>query len=390
MGRSLRRCAVLFLAIGSSLSAAPSLPAQAAPAPKTTVLLPPAPLLPEKIGAWQRTGDLDTQTLQTTQPSAKIYTEDGATRFASASYKTAGPTVKIDAIEFGDVSGAYSAFTYLAAPAGRSMIARQQGEEVELPGGVLLFRSGATLVRMSAGPGLREAAKQLRVSLPKIGGPHSQLPMAPSLLLEKGLAASTVRYALGPEGYTAMGGQLPVGILGFEKSGEIITAEYTTRSGKGLVTLLLYPTPQIAGICGRAVEAAINADRSRFGTTVRMRREGPMVVLVTGGFSTAEAQTLVEGTHLHDQLSWNKDMPVEFHAEVHKTLSLLQGIAVFCIVGCLAALVLGVFLGFGRAWVRTLMGKPAAMEQEFLRIDLRGKVEPLKPTQIPNQIDPKP
>ncbi len=73
-------------------------------------------------------------------------------------------------------------------------------------------------------------------------------------------------------------------------------------------------------------------------------------------------------------------MPLEFNSEVHKTLSLLEGIAVFCIVGCLAALVLGVFLGFGRAGIRVLMGKPAATEPEFLRIDLRGNVAPLKLT----------
>jgi len=187
------------------------------------------------------------------------------------------------------------------------------------------------------------------------------------------------------EGYAAMGGLLPPGILGFDKSGEIVTAEYVGRGGKGVLTLLLYPTPQIAGDCGRAVEAAINADRSRFGTTVKLRREGPLVVLATGEFSTAEAQKLVEGTYLHDQLSWNKDMPLDFNSEVHKTLSLLEGIVLFCIVGAAAALLLGLFLGFGRAGIRVLMGKPAAMEPEFLRIDLRGEMATLKPPDTDRQ-----
>ena len=48
---------------------------------------------------------------------------------------------------------------------------------------------------------------------------------------------------------------------------------------------------------------------------------------------------------------------------------------VFSGVGALAALLLGAFLGFGRAWVRVLLGKPAATEPEFLRLDLRGNSE---------------
>ena len=382
-----------MLVVSALPGAGSSLLAQANQNKTMVVLLPPAPLLPERIGAWQRIGDLEEQNdiLKVDRPGAKVFHEDGATRFASASYQPAagGAVVKIDALQFEDASGAYSAFTFWAAQARRSMIIRQDGEEVAIPGQGLLFRSGTVIAVIEGSneslSAFRSAAKDLKLVLPKVGGPRAQLPMAPTLLPEKGLEVGTVRYALGPEGYAAMGGLLPPGILGFDKSGEIVTAEYAGRGGKGVLTLLLYPTPQIAGDCGRAVEAAINADRSRFGTTVKLRREGPLVVLATGEFSTAEAQKLVEGTYLHDQLSWNKDMPLDFNSEVHKTLSLLEGIVLFCIVGGAAALLLGLFLGFGRAGIRVLMGKPAAMEPEFLRIDLRGEMARLKPADTDRQ-----
>jgi hypothetical protein len=98
-----------------------------------------------------------------------------------------------------------------------------------------------------------------------------------------------------------------------------------------------------------------------------------MLLLATGTFSAAQEKELVEQIHLPVQLTWDKKMPLEFHAEVQKTYSLLTSIMVFCGVGALAAIILGLFLGVGRAWIRVLLGKPAALEPEFLRIDLSGK-----------------
>ena len=66
-------------------------------------------------------------------------------------------------------------------------------------------------------------------------------------------------------------------------------------------------------------------------------------------------------------------MPLEFHTEIAKTYTLLENIAMFCGVGALASIVLGLFFGGGRALIRVLQGKPAATEPEFLHIDLRGR-----------------
>ena len=175
-----------------------------------------------------------------------------------------------------------------------------------------------------------------------------------------------------------MGGVLPGGIVGFDKAGEAVTAKY---AGKGTLTLLLYPTPQIAGDHGRAIVAEINRIGPPAGT-VLMRREGPLVLLTTGAWDAAEAKRMIEGIHLRNELTWNKPMPPQFHAEVLKTYSLLTSIAIFCGVGALAAVILGLFLGGGRAAIRVLQGKPAATEPEFLRIDLSGQLAAIHPDSI--------
>ena len=207
----------------------------------------------------------------------------------------------------------------------------------------------------------------------------------------------SVRYALGPVGYVATRGVLPAGTIGFDKAAEALTAEYAGRNGTGVLTMLLYPTPEIAGEHGRALERYLNGQAGtqaststveagpggpltqlatgshRAGAaTVKLRREGPLVLLATGGFTAEEAKALVESVHLRTDVTFDKPVPPEFHVEVRKTASLLVSIAVFSGVAGLAAVLLGLFLGFGRAWIRVMMGKPAATEPEFLRLDLSG------------------
>jgi hypothetical protein len=210
---------------------------------------------------------------------------------------------------------------------------------------------------------------ELETHLPKVGWTKGLAPLLPTYLPAKGLERETIQYALGPVGYKAQGGVLPAEIVGFDKAAEAVTAKY---EGKGTLTLLLYPTPQIAGDHGRQIEAEMNRQGSAAGT-VKLRREGPLVLLTTGAWKPADAQQIVENIHLRNELTWNKPMPPEFHSEVRKTVSLLTSILIFCGLGALAAVVIALFLGGARAAIRVMQGKPAATEPEFLRIDLSGR-----------------
>jgi hypothetical protein len=195
--------------------------------------------------------------------------------------------------------------------------------------------------------------------------------MLPGLVPGKWIDAESVRYALGPRGYTAMGAVLPVQTVGFDKSAEVVTAK--TKDG-GVLTLLLYPTPQIAGDHERAIEALRKQPGTVLTGTVKIRREGPLLLLTTGAWPADEAEKMMDGIHLRSEVTWDKPVPLDFATEVHKTFSLLENIAIFCAISALAMLVLGMFLGYGRALVRVMQGKPAASEPEFLRIDLSGAV----------------
>lgn len=364
---------------------------------QTMLIEPRGSLLPLKFGAWQMEGAAPScrDCFRPEGQTADVLKEDGLDRGDRITYRRErGPgTLEVTAFQFGDATGAISAFTYLRKPGSRMVSSGKIGSEMAASGGSgLIFRSGTTVVvaqPSEEGASATNAAsvmndlRRLEISLPKIGGPKSQAPLLPTLLPAKGLDVESVRYALGPAGYQAMGGVLPSGIVGFDKSAEVVMAKY---AGRGLLTLLLYPTPQIAGDRGRAIETEMNRQGADAGT-VKLRREGPLVAMTTGAWSPDAAQKMVEGVRLRDVLSWNKPMPLEFKSEIHKTASLLTNIAILSGILMISAVVLGFFLGFGRAAIRVMQGKPAATEPEFLRIDLSGRSEKIRLEG--SELDPK-
>jgi hypothetical protein len=348
--------ALLALALLGIMAA--SLPAQTAPA-KMMLAEPPTPLLPQtlRLGEGHEAGN---GAPAWNAADAPVLVEDGIRRYERGMPQSAVthgtvPSGTVTVYQFDDATGAYAAYTYLR---------KSGGEHVTLSG-VSVVVSDLKLYPESAAALL----KTVEVGLPKVGGTKGLPPLLPTYLPEKGLEKDTVKYSLGPVGYAATGGVLPGGIVGFDKAAEVVTAKY---QGRGTLTLLLYPTPQIAGDHGRQIEAEMNRQGAAAGT-VKLRREGPLVLMTTGAWKAPEAKEMVEGIHLRSQLTWNKPMPLEFHAEVQKTYSLLTSIAAFCGLGALAAIVLGLFFGGGRAAIRVMQGKPAASEPEFLRIDLSGR-----------------
>jgi len=363
-------------------AASPAVRGQA-PAPNTVLALPPAPLLPATLGKLTRVaeGDAGDGLGSVDSSDAAVLTEDGLKRFARSDYgnsngKDFWPVGSITAYKFGDASGAVAAYDYLRKP---GMRPEGLGDAAVSNGTELLLRSGVNVVRANFKldrTAMEALTKELIVKLPKVGGTAGLPPMLPTLLPEKGLESDSVRYALGPAGYKAMGGVLPAETVGFDKSAETVTAKYR---GGGLLTLLLYPTPQIAGDHGRALEERFKHEGAAAGT-VKTRRIGPLMMVTTGPWSAPEAQKLVDSINLRTEVTFDKKMPLEFHAEVQKTFSLLTSIAIFCGIGMLAALVLGLFFGGGRALVRVMQGKPAASEPEFLRIDLHGPPAGTRPT----------
>jgi hypothetical protein len=344
----------------------------------------PAPLLPESFAGFELQGKLEkiTEPGMADAGNAQVLVEDGFRDFASGTYKNNTNTVTVRAMRFADASGAYSAYTFYRIP---GMAPEDIGQGGAANGDRVLFWNGATVVdakfdhltAMSAAA-LRELAERV----PKVGGSAGVPPALPGFLPRTDLEPTHTRYSLGPQGYARSGGVLPAALVDFSKSPEVLSGGFNLRSGEGTLTIIEYPTPQIAAERERAIAAYLKAGNqpqqpftaaleSSNAQALGTRRSGLLVALTSGGFDAADAHKLLDKVNYEASVTWNN--PAGYVPDTTKAARLLVNVVTFCLITCGATFLLGLFLGGGRALYRIARGKPASSveEMEFIKLNLR-------------------
>lgn len=344
---------------------------------------PPAPKLPSIFAGWVSSTPPQTVTsaAKADPANAAALQEYGFTGAAMATYKRDGESVTVRACAFEDASGAYGAYTFY----------RQNGWPKEdigsgatsdhnrvlfWKGNILVDAQFSSISPMSGGE-LRDLASQLTVP----GGNRALPPPILANLPASSLDGQTTHYALGPAGYAGSGGVLPPDLVGFDRDAEALTANYSLPSGQATLTIIDYPTPQMASAMEGKIRAYIQAGshaqpawpkplQDSDQASLEVRRSGPLVAVVSGDAIPTESHQLLESVNYQATIA-NLPMPVASDAE--KASRFLIGIAMLILIGAGSALLLGVFFGGGRALFRVARGKPVSsvFDEEFTRIDLR-------------------
>jgi hypothetical protein len=349
---------------------------------KVEVPAPPKPLLPEAFAGWVRTEapKAVTDPALADSANAAALKEYDFTKAETANYKRDGETLTIHALNFNDTSGAYGAYTFY----------RQNGWPKEDIGtgatsnhNRVLFWEGNTVIDATFSQIGPMSAAEMRELAHELPIPQGNKAIAPPILFnlpQPSLDKQTTHYALGPAGYAGAGGVLPPDLVGFDRGAEAVTANYSLPSNPATLTIIDYPTPQMAAAqetkirnyikAGNQAQPAfpkplVDSDQA----SLEVRRSGPLVVLVSGDAIPDESHKLLATVHFQEELV---SIPQPMESEVSKTGRLLFGIAELVIVGASAAILLGLFLGGGRAWYRIRHGKPASSvyETEFIRLNL--------------------
>jgi len=365
--------------------------AQAAPAktsnPKTAMplVLPPVPkpLLPDSFAGWVAPEAPKTVTdpAQADPANTAPLKEYDFTDGALASYKREGETLSLRALRFHDASGAYGAYSFY----------RQNGwPKEDIGSGAtsnhnrVLFWLGNTVVDATfsrIGPMSGSELRELAEHVPVPEGTRALTPPILADLPQGSLDKQTTHYAVGPVGYVGAGGVLPPDLVGFDRGAEAVTANYSLRSGPATLTIIDYPTPQMAAAQESRIRAYIKAGSQAQPAwpkplvdsdqaSLEVRRSGPIVAIVSGDAIPDESHKLLATVHYDADLM---SLPQQTESEVAKTGKLLLGIATLVIIGAGAAILLGFFLGGGRALYRIARGKPASSvyETEFISLHLR-------------------
>jgi len=380
--------AVLSVALLASVhfaSAQTAPPKSAVPQGATHLMLPPVPkaLLPEVFAGWvspeapKKVVDPAIADAANTAALKEYGFADGAI----ATYKRSGETLSLRALRFHDASGAYGAYSFY----------RQNGWPKEQIGAGatsnrnrVLFWLGNTVVDANfsrIGPMCGSELRELAAQLPLPDGTKALAPPILASLPKDNLDGQTTHYAVGPAGYAGAGGVLPPELVGFDLGAETVTANYSLRSNQATLTIVDYPTPQMAAAQETKIRAYIQAgsqaqpawpkplqDSDR--VSIEVRRSGPLVALVSGDAIPEESHKLLATVHYEADIV---SVPQPTDSEVKKTAQLLLGIATLVIIGASAAILLGFFLGGFRVLYRIARGRPVSSvyEEEFISLNLR-------------------
>lgn len=377
------RISLLLLIAATLVLTYDAVAAEKTPPPPAKAAKAEAALLPPDFSGWIASGPakLLKEAAEADQANATALKEYGYIDGSLASYGRGSETLTVKALRFVDASGAYGAYTYFRHDGWPK---EEIGTGATSDHNRVLFWIGNVFVDANFSHISTMSGSELRDLASGIPVPAGNKSLAPPILgnlPQKDIDGQTTHYALGAAGYAGSGGVLPPELVGFDRGGETATATYKLRSGPATLTIINYPTPQIAAAQAKAI-----ADYLRAGNTpqhpftkplqdsnpsvLEVRRSGPLVALVSGDPIQDEGHKLLASVHFDADMS---PIPGGGDTDVQKTVKLFIGIITLVVVMFIAALMLALFLGGGRAAYRFARGKPisSVYDEEFTSLDLR-------------------
>jgi len=312
-------------------------------------------LLPDAFAGWQRT---------TSHPSANpadaekvnpdLLKEYGFEGFEDATYIKTDRKMEVKAIRFHDATGAYGAFTNYRTT---EMKTEQIGDKAVSANERVLFCRGNVLVQavldrvtpMSAAE-LRELAAD--ISLPS--GNARNLPTLPMYLPRAGGVLNSPKYVVGPAGLANLNSPVSASEISFDRGAELAQGLYNSSQGTATLTLISYPTPQIAGERLRAIEAAHAPPQEGSTSTAPLfltKRSGPLVAIVTGAISPREAKSLLASVNYDAEVTWNERTGLSPRDNAG---SLIVGVVLLTFIILGLALVAGIAFGGVRILLKRL------------------------------------
>jgi len=311
----------------------------------STMLAADSPILPKAFAGWQQeaaAAKTGASPADADSGLAAVLKEYGFTDFQSASYAKGDRKLNVRAARFADATGAYGAYTLYSQPGMRT---EEIGRHGESAGDRVLFMQGNIVVEAKFDRVNEMSAAELRelaAALPQPAGNLAQPPNLAHWLPEPAFIEHSVRFATGPKSYDQVGSPFPSSAVDFSKSPEVLTALYKSDEGEAKLTLISYPTPQIAGTQLRNIEQNhANLEAGGAGS-FSIKRTGPLLVIVSGQASPSEARSLLASVNYEADVTYNEPTFLTRKDNIGNLI-----VAVFGLIGLILAVALVFGLVFG-------------------------------------------
>jgi hypothetical protein len=349
------------------------------------------PLLPEAFGGWQRSGDakMVSDAAGADPIEAPLLHEYGFQRLETATYEQDGRQLKLKALQFKDATGAMGAFFYYRQP---QMVDESIGDlSCSQHEHVLFYRGNIVVDAVFDKLTLMSPAqlRELAADLPLVSGGDRNPPDLPNYLPHKLTHAQQIpnstRYAEGPVALEKIGAPVSAQLVDFAAGAEVVTSRYHADPEEATLTLIEYPTPQLAIQHQQMIDAAhhpANAQQNPGGPAlvnleqVYTRRTGPIVIIVSGLVTPNSAGSLLGSVNYDAQVTWNERWQA---LDKRNNLGyLVLNIAALAAVLGVLALILGIGFGFGRVFLSRMFPgrvRTYAQANEVISLHLEERPE---------------
>lgn len=316
---------------------------------------PDSSFLPKVFAGWQEdaaSAKISHNPADADASNAAVLKEYGLADFQSASYSKDGDRrLSVRAIRFEDATGAYGAYTLYSQP---GMQSEEIGRHGESAGDRVLFMQGNIVVEAKFDQVNAMSAAEMRElagDLPEPGGTLDQPPSLARWLPQNAFIEHSVKYAVGPKSYDLIASPLPLSMVDFSKSPEILAALYKSDEGTAKLTLISYPTPQIAGSQLRAIEQNRANLQAAGSSDFQIKRTGPLLAMVSGEISPSEAKSLLGSVNYEANVTFDEPTFLGRKDNIGNLI-----VAAFGLIGFIlaVAIVLGVAFGGVRVMLKRL------------------------------------
>lgn len=292
-----------------------------------------------------------------------------------ASYTRTRRSMKVKLFRFADATGAYGAYTYFRKP---GMAKEKLCNAAASNGPLVVFYCGNLFIQVEYDRITAMSASEMRAlveALPKVSGNIAEPPNLP-LYLPPG-SWDEARFSIGPEAFSRMQPAFPAALVDFKgTSAEAVTAPITTFDGAGALTILKFPTPQLAALKEKTLlewwsqqpKAAASPDDNA--AVFQTKRVGPLVGVVTGSIAASDAENILERIEYDAEITWSEATGAHPKENIG---NLVYNVIILAFIMGFLALIFGLAFGGFRVMAdRFLPGKifRNPKEQDIIRLNI--------------------